>query len=29
MNRFALTTASYFSFPYARFTSMGYFAAER
>lgn len=29
MNRTALTTASFFSFSYARFTGMGYFAAEK
>lgn len=29
MNRIALTTASFFSFSYARFTGMGYFAVEK
>lgn len=29
MSRFALTTASFFSFSYARFTGMGYFPAEK
>ena len=29
MKRLALTTASFFSFSYARFTGMGYFAAEK
>lgn len=29
MNPFTLTTASFFSFSYARFTGMGYFAVEK
>ena len=29
MNRTALTTASFFSYTYARFTGMGYFAVEK
>lgn len=29
MKRSILTTASYFAFPYARFTGMGFFAAEK
>ncbi len=29
MKRSILTTTSFFSFSYARFTGMGYFAAEK
>lgn len=29
MNSFTLTTTSFFSFSYARFTGMGYFAVEK
>ncbi len=29
MNKTVLTTASYFSFTYARFSGMGFFAVEK